>query len=533
LIQRKGTTEDNDRFVDLYDANGLIEPRYPFANLYDIYEESDVLRSCVEAYVANIDGCPHEFDFLGDDLLEKDNPTFIEQLTNLQDFFDAINEEESFTLIREKFRRDLEVTGNAVFEVMRDLAGSVQRLYHVPITYFRMSELSPEAVPVTRSIPRNGKLVTVTAKKRFRKFARIINNEIVWFKEFGDPRTLNSRTGAYSDLTPPEEVATEIWWFKIPLAGHPYGAPRWIGAIKTIKGRCLAEFVNYDIFLNQGIPPIAIKVMGGKLSDASWDDIENGFEQWRDVSKFNRTLVLHVVGDQDSGFDTGSNPRVEIEKLRDGRAEDYLFENYLRYSENSIRKVFRLPPVYLGSDDNSYSSAYISQFVAEQQVFDPLRLEFDEKVNNLLIRSEFGVTKWRFKSGGPQITGTEQFSRIINALSRGLGISPNYMIRLANQIMGTKMSLFKDKWADLPSELVKLYASQGKLIGEELDKIVMNNPLELTALATTEETPSEEVAKADHEVKDASKLLYEAILAVEDEIRNVEPKPVTEANYIL
>ncbi len=120
-------------------------------------------------------------------------------------------------------------------------------LYYMPVMDLRISRLDPEPIIVTVPLVRDGVVRPVKVKKRFRRYAQILSGitEIMsgervlrWFKQFGDPRTLDAVTGEYvSSPKEAKEVATEILWFKRSSSNRTYGVPRWIGNVTDVRGQ--------------------------------------------------------------------------------------------------------------------------------------------------------------------------------------------------------------------------------------------------------------------------------------------------------
>jgi len=120
---------------------------------------------------------------------------------------------------------------------------------------------------------------SVRIPRRLRRFVQYQNGRYVYFKSFGDPRTISKLTGAvYPDVRSllrdrsDDAPATELLHFAIHSSRSPYGVPRWIGNMLSVLGSRQMEEVNYMYFSNKSVPPLALLVSGGKLSDNTVPD---------------------------------------------------------------------------------------------------------------------------------------------------------------------------------------------------------------------------------------------------------------------
>ena len=465
LFQRQVEIEE-DPFVGVYDQFRLRKPLYDFNNLYQMYEDSDVLQACIEAMQQNIDGFGYQLDFLGDDIKDKKSSVAQEEFKMLKDFFDAPNENESWTTVRKKVREDLEVIGNGAVEFIRNRRGEIAMAYHIPFRYIRASLLEKEYKTLLVVVPRNGKLVRVRIRKRFRKFAQLnqFESSVRWFKEFGDPRIMDATTGEYKKKPGDcKIVASELLHIKLPFGGHIYGLPRWIGAVLDVMGRRSAQYVNYDLFNSQGIPPLAIMVSGGVLSDESVLELEAMVRGMRGAEKWNR-VALFESNPESMGLDDKGNAKIELKSLSEYRKEDQMFDRYLTATQKNIRHRFRLPPLYVGAAESfTHATSKSARAVAEEQVFSPERAYFDEIVNSKLLRQEFGTSFWKYRSLGPKLANPEEISQGVETFARAGAFSVNHAIRRANEAFGLQMSTYDAKWADYPLGLVMKALELGML----------------------------------------------------------------------
>lgn len=458
---------EKDSFEDLYSSyDVIVAPPYSFSSLYTNYQDSDVLQSCVKAMQKNVDGFGYDLVFTKNDLTQRDTPEAIRQHTLLKNFFDYTNDEEAFQTVRHTIREDFEVLGNAAIEcVRRPRTNQLAMMYSMPITDVRMCRLDDAPVNVKVTVLRDGALVSFFVKKRYRKFVQVNaggDKKLKWFKSFGDTRPMDATTGEYKkSASQCVEIATEILWLKNSFGGRTYGVPRWIGCVTDVVGRSLAQFVNYDLFTNQGIPPMMIIVENGSLTDESKQELQDLLESMRGAANFNRVGLLEAVPEI-SGLDNDTTVKVTIKNMTDYRNDDQMFKSYLQYTYDVIRQAFRLPALYLGGVGvYSYSTAMTASQVAEQQIFQVERRLFDEIINRKILWNEFGCDMWQFKSRGPQTVGSNDIINAVNAFSTAGALTTNNVIEISNKFLGTEISQYPGAWANYPHSIVMELLKQG------------------------------------------------------------------------
>lgn len=462
--------EETDPFVEIYESERILKPPFNFQNLYTIYEESDILQAVIEAMQLNVDGFGYRLDFLGDDATERETPQAQAEKVKAENFFDQVNESESFMTVRKKVREDYEVLGNGGYEVIRNRAGEIQLMYHLPFRWMRISARKENPIPVDVTLMRNGKLITIKVRRTFKRFVQIsrYGTKLRYFKELGDPRVMDWRTGDYVEQS--RYKASEVWYQRNSLGAEIYGVPRWIGAVLQVMGRRSAEFVNYDLFKNQGIAPLLIMISGGVLNDDSLDELETILRSMRGEQNFNRIALLEsqVEG---LGIEEKGNAKMELKNMTEFRKEDMMFDRYLNTAKDDVRHRYRLPDLYIGqSETYTHATATAARMVAEEQIFIPERTEFDEQTNNLLLKKEFAITLWKYKSKGPQIVGSEEISEGVKLFSDIGAFSINNAVAMANKAFALEMSQFDAPWANYPLPIVLKILEMGQLGG--LDPLI-------------------------------------------------------------
>lgn len=510
---------EEDPFQNLYAQEELLKPPYEFDKLYTIYEESDILQGCVEAMQLNVDGFGYELVFLGNDVKERKSPEAVAQRIKMENFFDYANDEQSWATIRKAAREDLEVLGNSALEVVRNKGGEIQMVFQLPFKKMRIAALGKRPVVVNRTILRGGKEVKVKVRRYFRRFAQVLSagRKARWFKSFGDPRTMDATDGEFKPAKKCKILASEILHFKHSFGGMSYGLPRWIGAVLDVMGRRNAQYINYDLFNSQGIPPLAVLVSGGVLTDESIEELEAMVRSMRGVDKWNRIMLLES-NSETVGLEEKGNAKIELKNLSEYRKEDQMFDKYLAQTEKTCRHRYRLPPLYIGaSEDFTFATARAAQNVAEEQVFIPERMTNDEVINSRIVRPELKVTLWKYKSKGPQVVGAGEISKGIEIFSKAGALTVNHAVALANRAFGIEMSKFEEPWADYPIVLVLKMIEAGAQLKNVPFAAIPNRPIPAKTRQTTIPGLPAKVFKSDIFSKE-EKSLYKRLIFLQDAI---------------
>lgn len=465
-----------DPFESYYDNGELVlRPPFSFEKLYEIYEESGSVRACVESTITNVDG--YGFSIVPERGAEYDlTPEEQQERDKLLCFFKSPNGIDSFQTIREKLRRDIEVTGNGFLEVIRNQKNEPHLIFWVDAKQIRLCPIEDEFVETTVQILRENELIPVRIKRQFRKYIMInAPGNFTYFKEYGDPRQLDARTGEYSEN--PDVPASEIIHFK--TGNGSYGVPNWIGVILYALGCSRAEYINFDLFDGQALPPLIVTVAGGELTDESFEDLLTLLTRAKGVENFHKFLLLEAESTTLTPDGRAAVPKIEIQDLLSYRKEDALFSNYLDAGHRNIRMFgFRLPGIFIGDHTGvNFATAKISRELAEEQLFIPLRKAFDDLINNTICR-DLGARNFRFRTNGPVIKSSQDVISIFPQLMKSSVFSLNELVQFANENFGLNLRSYEGEWANLPvTLLLYLFQSLGMALGAGMKEGTLPNAL--------------------------------------------------------
>lgn len=489
----------DDPFLDAYEytlAGGKLRAIEPVHNpnvLRRIPLENNILLQCIEAMVLNIEGTDHQIEYIGpdEDNTFKDRPEVRAEKERMESFLSGPNEEYGLTELRRRMRRDKETFGYAFFEVVRDQAGFIHAVYHVPAHSVRLTCNDPTPVNIVFSIRRGENIVKINRNKYFRRFIQSdsMDANYVFFKEFGDPRVIDYRTGEEAkagEVIPTKYQASEILMLSDYRSGYLYGQPRWINQIPSILGSRESEILNLNFFRDNGIPAMAVLVSGGFLSQDAVDAIGDKFSRNRGRDKMHQVLILEAYGDDQGSSQDGVMPipKLEFKSMVDERQNDALFQEYDKECQRKIRMAFRLPDIMMGgSESYTHAVADASMVMVESQVFQPERNEVDDFINKYFLGDGVNPPKyWRFRSNPTRIVDGKQIASSLTVLNNIGALTPNDAINVSNQLFNLKIRPIKHVWADYPYSMVLKLIEKGHPIQDMEELIDISEKLRLESV---------------------------------------------------
>jgi len=487
---------------------GAVEPPYSPLALGRVFEESNALRQNVEAYQNNIHANGYHLepildldsDSIHDDVaaaiyverlvarergqkvsnlvptdeeveaeIDRVSDAMIVEKFRVASFIDACTVKETFIELRKKTCQDREATGNSYWEVLRDRADRVAQFEFVPSHQVRLLPQGSEFVEISMPVRVSPLAMGLQkVKVRFRRYAQIVDASVVFFKELGDPRLMSRKTGRYYSTVDAlrraegkdAQHATEILHWRIHSPSSSYGIPRWSGQMLAVLGNRSAEEVNYLYFENKGVPPMALLVSGGRLSEDSVQKVTDFIDtEIKGKKNFHKILVIEAEpmgpGEMD-GLATG-RMKIQLVPLTQAQQADALFQ---KYDERNIDKVgmsFRMPRMLRGDvRDFNRATADAALTFAEAQVFGPERQAFDDAFQQKILAG-LGVRYWKFRSNAVQIRDPQQLATIIADLTNAGVLVPADGRSLASELVfNHPLPRIDADWAYQPVRLTQV-----------------------------------------------------------------------------
>lgn len=465
LVMADSATQLEDEFANLYyttasSSNVVLQPPYEPKMLAHLVTHNNILNQCIEAMEVNIDGTGYEFV-----AVEEGKEGDKAEKVLLEGFFNEPYPGKSFLQIRRKMRRDLESTGYAFVEALTNMEGGLVGVRNLDTLSMRFVKLD-DPVMVKKTITRAGQEVEIQMMERERRFTQKLGNSTLYYREFGTTRQLNKITGEWAkegEILPPEQQATQVILFGVnPDTKSPYSVPRWINQMPSVVGSRKAEEQNLEFFDAGGMPPAIIFIQGGTLAKDASDQLRaylSGKNKHR-----NRAVVVEAQSSSGS-LESAGSVQVRVERFGAERANDAMYANYDKNAEEHIRIGFRLPPMFIGrSQDYNFATAVVSYMVAEEQVFQPERSEFDEVINKTLIKA-LGVKTWKLASKPITLKTVEDKFKALQLIAEK--VEGEDLVKEVNTIAGTDLKYKEPDPVPDPLAQAAALAAGGAVPGKE------------------------------------------------------------------
>lgn len=422
--------------------------------LKELVDDSTILPQCIKAYKNNIAGFGLSVHYMSD--YDEETEEMKAEWTQLEEIINLLNMDIMAKEVFENVIRDRETYGIAYCEVIRDFSGDVVQLEFI-IDTPSIDMTYPLEPYMDVEYYYKGK--TVTRKKKFRKFRQQIAGKTVYFKEFGDPRIMDKRTGTYledeGDPIEYDNQANEIIEFRI--GSMPYGEVRWIGQVLTVDGNRRAEVLNNNYFREGRHTPLMIVVKGGTLSEESFDKLKNYMAEIKGENGQHAFVVLETESNENStALQDDKQADIEIKDLASILQKDELFQEYQENGRKKTQSAFLLPDLYVGyTTDFNRATAQTAMEVTEKQVFQPERISLAWTVNNRLLNGyRFRYVEAKFDD--PDITNPDDIQKILNITERAGGLTPNLAKEITYNTLGKDgCEDYEGDWGDTPLQYVK------------------------------------------------------------------------------
>lgn len=428
-------------------------PRYSIDGLKAMAQHSTIIPQCAVAYGANIAGFGMHLAYIED---TEETDEMIAEWDAAQSVIDLLNPDGIISDVFVEAVRERETCGIAYIEVIRNVGGEVVEISNVLDTAsIKVSKKDDYATEYTRRYRGN----EFTREKRFRHYVQEINGKKVYYKEFGDPRHMDRRTGEYvSDRALPiaDEAANELLVLKI--GKEHYGTVRWEGQILSVDGSRAAESLNCNYFHNGRHTPLMILVNNGHLTEDGKKEVASYLSSVKGEKSQFGFLLLETEPEQGKlAFSDAPEPKVEIKDLSPMLQKDALFGEYLESNRRKVQSAFRLPDVYVAyTTDYNRATVYAAMNLTEEQVFRAERESLEWVINNQLL-SCYGWKHVKVVINEPDLQDQDALTAKLNAYMAGGGLPINVCKEKAFEMLGIDSAEpYEEDWGNYPLEIIKL-----------------------------------------------------------------------------
>jgi len=444
-------------------AGEFVSPPYPLLGLRSLVDGSNILPQCIAAYKNNIVGFGISLRYIVDDGAGEETPEMKAEWDRAQKIIDLLNLDMDTKEVFEDLIEARETYGIAYLEVIRNPAGEVNQIDFIRDTP-SMTKTCPLDPPV--EIDYNYKGIEIIKRPhRFCKYKQVVGGKTVFFKEFGDPRMMDNRSGQYVSTDEESGEALEVQYqaneiMEFAIGTELYGKVRWMGQLLGVDGARKAENLNNTYFSKGRHTPLMIMVKGGTLTDASFTKLEEYMNEIQGEKGQHAFLVLEVENtDNQAGFDETKKPEIEVKDLASILQKDELFQDYIENGRKRVQSAFRLPDLYTGyTTDFNRATAQTAMEITEEQVFQPERKSLAWAINNRLLNG-YGFKYVECYFMAPDISNPDDLYKILSVTERAGGLTPNKAKTILGKMMGEKVENYEGEWADIPISAKDLIAS--------------------------------------------------------------------------
>lgn len=429
-----------------YNTGEWIIPPNDFRGLRNLVKNSTILPQCVRAYKNNIAGFGIGVKYIED---TKETPEMIAEFKRAEEIIELLNVEQDTKEVFEDIIEAREIYGISYLEVIRNISGEVVQIEFIKETP-SVQKTQPLEPYISSMYYHHGQ--QIERKKRYCKYKQEIGGKTVYFKEFGDPRIMDRRDGAYledSKTLDLEYHANEIMDFTIGT--EPYGEIRWIGQVLGVDGSRNAESLNNNYFENGRHTPLMIMVKGGTLTDDSFEKLQQYMNDIKGAAGQHAFIILEVESsDGHTDFDQTDQPEIEVKDLANILQKDELFQDYLDNNRRKVQSAFQLPDLYVGyTTDFNRATAQTAMEVTEKQVFQPERKSLAWAINNRLLNGyQFKYVEAYFLE--PDISNPDDLYKLLTVCNNAGGLTPNKAREIIFEAYGEVAEDYPEEWGNIP-----------------------------------------------------------------------------------
>jgi hypothetical protein len=230
----------------------------------------------------------------------------------------------SWQTVMTKLAEDYHQVGNAYLEVVRNRAGEIKGLHHIPARLVRLF-IEDNMGHKSHFVAKGTSLLTNgTGDTRLARF--------------GDLERLREHLSFE-----PDQKLSEVIHFPQPssmIRARYYGFPYWLAAAAPVELTQALHQHQFDFHSNRGVPEFLTFLTGGKVDDATWTDLVSAFQSYVGVGNSHKSSIFNLPD---------PNMKIDIHKLAmDGIANGTFFRDMSETLATIIVSAHRVPPALAG-----------------------------------------------------------------------------------------------------------------------------------------------------------------------------------------
>ena len=173
--------------------------------------------------------------------------------------------------------------------------------------------------------------------------------------------------------------------------------------------------------------------------------------------------------------------------------------------------------------DFNRATAQTSLEFTEQQVFAPLRKEFDYFINRMIL-PVLGVNFWTFHSKGPDFSDPTELLKAVNDAGKVGYLTPDELRKIAERGFGTDFKRIEADWGKRPLQLTLAGITSAQVAPDESDRDRDNDASEeAEAIREVDENLAEKAEQLIALRKAFDQAVYvESLDAIEDDDAETE-----------
>lgn len=383
--------------------------------------------------------------------------------------------------------------------------------------FFRRIRFSPVNITIARGIENNDIGIATSAGD----MSQIASDDgilpqVTWFKEYGDWRAMDARTGVYAKnfkYTPPTDQFTpgrcvtgklpkgavpalEVARFVTSFPGAaPYGISAWHAEMGTVSAA--KEHMKLVLkYLRSGLHAVMIAAATRPFEAASLEAAVSKIDELgRGCDGLGAIITISLVpqsSDNPNAF-VGNQAAADrgglmLMPLKTELPSELLDETLSDTLGARIASAERVPSLLIGrSDGYNFATASAAWDTANRMRFSPSHREHEAFLDALIV--EMGVTRWRFDTVSPAWKEDEPLSGVASVAYQAGGMSVNHAMDLLSKVIQLDMVHIDEWWGDLPMPIVSLVlnAQDPKMM---LDLVLPGNKIKIPEDRSTVTEPA-------------------------------------------